>query len=81
MKEIIKLENIKKNFYSDQGEVEVLRNISFSIKDNEIVSILGPSGCGKSTILNLLSDLERPTSGKITINPSFTVVMLKNVNN
>lgn len=68
MKEIIKLENLKKNFYSDQGEVEVLKNISFSINDNEIVSILGPSGCGKSTILNLLSNLEIPTSGKITIN-------------
>lgn len=68
MKELIKIKNIKKTFFSDQGEVQVLDDINFSIFDNEIVAILGPSGCGKSTILNILSKLETVTSGDIIIN-------------
>ena len=40
-------------------------NISFDINDNEIVSIIGPSGCGKSTILNILTNIDKPSSGII----------------
>lgn len=68
MKELISLKNIKKTFFSNQGEVEVLDDITFSIFNNEIVAILGPSGCGKSTILNILSRLENTTSGELSIN-------------
>lgn len=68
MKTLVKLLNINKSFFSDNGVVEVLKNITFDIKENEIVAILGPSGCGKSTILNILSSLEKETSGNITSN-------------
>ena len=68
MKELISLKNIKKTFFSNQGEVKVLDDISFSMSNNEIVAILGPSGCGKSTILNILSRLENITSGELNIN-------------
>lgn len=68
MNEIISLKNINKTFYSDQGEVKVLDNISFALHQDEIVSILGPSGCGKSTILNLLAKLTYPSKGELKIN-------------
>lgn len=47
------------------GSNEVLKNISFTVKDGEFLSILGSSGCGKSTILRILIGLETPTAGKI----------------
>lgn len=68
MKKLLSLNNVNKNFFSEIGETKVLNNISFDIEDNQIIAILGPSGCGKSTILNILSMLEKPTSGKISIN-------------
>ena len=49
------------------GETEVLKNISFSLADGEIVCIIGPSGCGKSTLLRFVGGLERPESGKVLL--------------
>ena len=57
---LMEMKNVNKTFFSQNGEVKVLNNISFAIYDNEIIAILGPSGCGKSTILNLLSKLHYP---------------------
>lgn len=51
-----------------EGKYEVIRNLSFSVSDNEFVSIIGPSGCGKSTLLNILAGFERPSSGEILDN-------------
>lgn len=68
MGEIIKVTNLCKNFYSKEGELQVLQNINFSLDQGEILSLLGPSGSGKSTILNILTKLLKPTSGDITIN-------------
>lgn len=50
------------------GEIKVLDKISFSINHGEKVAIVGPSGCGKSTILNLISNLIKPSSGDIVTN-------------
>src|SRR6266545_6427579 len=59
--------NLHKIFGEDTGKVsEVIANISFSLGEGEIVSIVGPSGCGKSTLLNLLCGLMPVTSGKVT---------------
>jgi NitT/TauT family transport system ATP-binding protein len=49
------------------AEVEVLRNVSFSCREDEIVAVIGPSGCGKSTLLMMLAGLRQPTSGSILI--------------
>lgn len=46
-------------------DLEVLKDISFSVNDNEIVAITGPSGCGKSTLLNIISGLQAPDKGTI----------------
>jgi putative ABC transport system ATP-binding protein len=45
-----------------------VRNITFSVRKGEFVSIVGPSGSGKSTLLNMLGALERPTGGQVLIN-------------
>ena len=47
--------------------MEVLKNISFTLHEGEILSLLGPSGSGKSTILNILTNLLEPTSGEVSI--------------
>jgi NitT/TauT family transport system ATP-binding protein len=59
------MELIIDNVGHDYGETEVLRDISFAVKDGEIVCIIGPSGCGKSTLLRLIGGLERPGTGQV----------------
>jgi arginine/lysine/histidine transport system ATP-binding protein len=61
---VIKVENLHKHF----GKLEVLKGISTSIQDGEVVAIIGPSGSGKSTLLRCINLLEVPTDGRIMIN-------------
>ncbi len=68
MEDILTLDNISKEFYTELGTLEVLKNITFTIKKGEIVSIIGPSGSGKSTILNIISGLISPTKGQVLTN-------------
>lgn len=64
MKEIIRLENIKRNFIVGDEVVHALRDISFTIYEGEFVTIMGTSGSGKSTLLNTLGCLDTPTTGE-----------------
>ncbi len=59
--EKLRIEQLSKSF----GKHTVLNNISFSVKDGEMISILGASGCGKTTILRILIGLTEPSSGQI----------------
>ena len=52
------------------GDLQVLRGITETIKDGEVVCVVGPSGSGKSTFLRCLNLLEEPTSGKIILDGS-----------
>ena len=61
--EIIKIEGLRKRF----GDNEVLKGITTSFHQGEVVAIIGPSGCGKSTFLRSINLLEQPTHGKIYI--------------
>jgi putative ABC transport system ATP-binding protein len=62
-KEIIKIEDLKREFTMRAETVRALRGISFTIKEGEFVTIMGSSGSGKSTLLNILGCLDQPTSG------------------
>ncbi len=53
------------------GGTEVLRDISFEIREGEILCLLGPSGCGKTTVLNIIAGFQSPTRGEILINGKF----------
>lgn len=68
MSNIVELKNVYKSFYTDTGELLVLKDLNLSLQQGKILGILGPSGSGKSTILNLLSSLIKPTNGEININ-------------
>jgi putative ABC transport system ATP-binding protein len=65
---LIRLENVKKVFYTDEVETHALSGIHLDIKNGEYVSIAGPSGCGKSTLLSLLGLLDSPTDGDYVLN-------------
>lgn len=60
---MIKVEKLSKSF----GKHEVLKNISTTIAEGEVVAVIGPSGSGKSTFLRCLNLLEKPNGGTITI--------------
>ncbi|APH24466.1 bacitracin ABC transporter ATP-binding protein [Clostridium botulinum] len=64
--EILKVSNLKK-VYGKKIIFSALNNISFNIDEGEFVGIMGPSGSGKTTLLNMISTVDKPTSGQITI--------------
>ena len=78
MKEIIKLENIRRNFVVGDEVVHALRGLSFTIKEGEFVTIMGSSGSGKSTLLNILGCLDTPTSGEYYLDGVSVRTMGKN---
>lgn len=68
---MIEVDHVSKEFSQPLHEIkklQVLNKLSFKIKDGEFVAFFGPTGCGKTTMLNILSGIEKPTSGKACIN-------------
>ncbi|MGL4372149.1 MAG: ABC transporter ATP-binding protein, partial [Turicibacter sp.] len=68
MSKMVEVKDVYKDFYSSDGERQILKNINFSVDPGEILVLLGPSGCGKSTILNIISKLIEPTAGDVSTN-------------
>ncbi|MFX0094698.1 MAG: ABC transporter ATP-binding protein [Candidatus Hodarchaeota archaeon] len=65
--EIVNCKDIHKTFVDGSRKIEVLKGVNLEIKRGELVAIVGTSGCGKTTLLNVLSTLDRPTSGRVFI--------------
>jgi putative ABC transport system ATP-binding protein len=61
---LIKLESLRKVFYTDEVETHALSDVHLEIRRGEYVSIAGPSGCGKTTLLSILGLLDSPTEGE-----------------
>lgn len=62
MKELLEISDLNAGY----GKVPVLRDVTFHIREGEVVAIIGPNGAGKSTLLKTISGLVKPSSGKIT---------------
>ena len=62
---LIRVENLRKSYFLDGHEIEVLRGIDAEFRAGEISAIMGPSGVGKTTLLNILGALDRPTDGEV----------------
>jgi len=67
MSDVLEIQNLRKDYPLPHGELCVFKDVYFSLKKNELVSIIGVSGVGKTTFLNLCGALDRPTQGKILI--------------
>jgi putative ABC transport system ATP-binding protein len=64
---LIKLEGVKKVFYTDEVETHALADIHLEIRQGEYVAVAGPSGCGKTTLLSILGLLDTPTGGEYSL--------------
>lgn len=64
---MIEIKNLTKTYFTKDREVKAVNNVSITIQDGEIFGIVGYSGAGKSSLLRCINLLERPTSGKITV--------------
>jgi NitT/TauT family transport system ATP-binding protein len=63
----IKIDRLSKSFGLGEDKVKALQDVSFEVSGFVFTSIVGPSGCGRSTLLNILSGIETPTTGTVTI--------------
>ena len=64
---LVELRGVSKSFSKGEETITPLDNISMDIEEGEFISLMGPSGTGKSTLLNLVSGIDRPDSGTITV--------------
>jgi len=64
---IIELRNVTKTYTTGAGDLTVLKGITLSVQPGEFVSVVGPSGSGKSTLLNMITGIDRPTSGEVYV--------------
>ena len=64
---VVEVKDVVKSFPVGDGEVTILKGLSFDVKDGEFVSIVGPSGNGKSTLLNMITGIDRPTGGEVIV--------------
>ncbi len=67
MRTKIDVRDVEKGFASDEGPLQVIDGVSFTVGDGEFVAIVGPSGCGKSTLMNVIAGFVRPDRGSVAI--------------
>lgn len=64
---LLEAKELTKSFQQGTSELNILKGVSLSLRPGDSISIVGPSGSGKSTLMHLLSSLDRPTSGSLTV--------------
>ena len=66
--DVIVCKNIKKSYETARGVVDVVKEFSLDVHQNEFLVLFGPGQCGKSTLMKVMSGLEAPTEGSVTLN-------------
>ncbi len=66
-KPLVSLENVDKVYKTKAGPLKALNGVSLSINKGEFVAVVGPSGSGKSTLINMITGIDRPTSGEVFV--------------
>ncbi|WP_137596804.1 ABC transporter ATP-binding protein [Paucilactobacillus kaifaensis] len=67
--DLLEVKDVKRQLLDNDGQkIDILENINFSVEPGEFVSIIGPSGCGKTTLLRLISGLDKPEQGSVSVN-------------
>jgi putative ABC transport system ATP-binding protein len=64
---VVQVKDVIKSFKVGDGEITILKGISFDVENGEFVSIVGPSGNGKSTLLNMITGIDRPSDGEVIV--------------
>jgi ABC-type lipoprotein export system ATPase subunit len=64
---IVEIKDVVKKFRVGSNDVTILKGVSFQVQPGEFLSIVGPSGNGKSTLLNMITGIDRPSSGEIVV--------------
>jgi ABC-type lipoprotein export system ATPase subunit len=64
---LVNLEDVEKVFKTKAGPFTALRGVDLQIEDREFVAVVGPSGSGKSTLINMMTGIDRPTSGEVHV--------------
>ncbi len=67
MSSIVKLDNVTKVYVDRPIEVKALKGVSLKVEHGEFLCVMGPSGSGKTTLLNIISTLDKPTSGRVEV--------------
>jgi len=64
---LIEMRQLEKVYSTGKVDFQVLKSVDLDINEGEITAFMGPSGCGKSTMLNMVTGIDRPTSGSVTV--------------
>lgn len=67
MRTKIEVKNLKMSFEAGKGRLQVIEDVSLSVRDGEFVALVGPSGCGKSTLMNIIAGFVQPEAGTVNI--------------
>ena len=67
MREALRVKDLCKTYVTNKRQNNVLKNVSFTIQQGELVAVMGPSGSGKSTLLYSVSGMDRPTAGEVVL--------------
>ena len=76
MSNLLEINKLTKKYHTKEREIHAVKDLTLSIKDGEIISLVGPSGCGKSTILSIISGLDNDYSGTIIKRPNLKMAYM-----